>query len=94
MNAKTFMIAAYTKNDAYPDTIPDLEAAGFTPGTVGASDYVVEFELFNVTADGFCLRAWADTDTTRDLWVTQSSPVVGPIPVSDTAGRPDGCPGT
>jgi type IV pilus assembly protein PilA len=92
-NAKTFMVADFTKTGTYPDTLAKLQAAGFVPGTSSDSSYLVKFEFFNVNANGFCLRGWADIPgQTRDLWVTGNSGVVGPIAVGDFAGRPAGCP--
>ena len=94
-NAKVFMVAQFTKTNEYPDSLEELEAAGFVPGTTSSSGYTVEFEFFNVSASGFCLRGWADTDEAiRDLWVTDKTGVVGPIPIEDTEGRPAGCPTT
>jgi type IV pilus assembly protein PilA len=92
-NAKTYMIVEYSKNGTYPATLAALKSAGFIPSEVAASDYSVNFELFNVSANGFCLRGWADIPgATRDLWITDKSSVVGPIPVNDFAHRPAGCP--
>jgi prepilin-type N-terminal cleavage/methylation domain-containing protein len=93
VNAKTFMVADFTKTGTYPDTLAKLQAAGFVAGTSSDSGYVVKFEFFNVSANGFCLRGWADIPgETRDLWVTGNSAVIGPIPVGDFANRPAGCP--
>ena len=92
-NAKTFMVAEYTKSGSYPTTLAQLKTAGFSQSTDSTSDYSVNFEFFNVTANGFCLRGWADIPgQTRDLWVTAESGVVGPIPVNDFVHRPSGCP--
>ena len=93
VNAKTFMVAEYTKSGAYPTNLTQLKAAGFTQSASSSSDYTINFEFFNVTANGFCLRGWADIPgQTRDLWVTGGSGVIGPIPVTDYANRPAGCP--
>jgi type IV pilus assembly protein PilA len=93
VNAKTFMIAEFTESGSYPTNLAQLQAAGFTQSTSSSSDYVVNFQFFNVTANGFCLRGWADIPgQTRDLWVTAESGIVGPIAVGDTANRPAGCP--
>jgi len=92
-NAKTFMVQAFTSDGVYPADIDALELAGWNPTAETSDGYLVNWEMFNVSGDGFCLRAWADIDSgTRDLWVSASSGVVGPIEVDDYAGRPEGCP--
>jgi type IV pilus assembly protein PilA len=93
VQAKTIMVAAFTKDGTYPTTITALKTAGFKPGSASIPGYTVNWQLFNVSDRGFCLRAWADTDGARDLWVSAESGVVGPIAVSATTDRPKGCEG-
>ena len=91
--AKTIMVSAYAKNGSFPSSITALKAAGFTPSAKTTEGYVVNWEMFNVSDKGFCLRGWADTPgDAADLWIDASGGVVGPIAVSDLASRPDGCP--
>ncbi|HEX7835064.1 MAG TPA: type II secretion system protein [Pseudolysinimonas sp.] len=92
VQAKTVMVRQFMSTGTYPADYPSLIAAGFAPETSIPDRYTVTFELSNVSDAGFCIRGWADTDGAgHDLWVSASSGVVGPIPVGDVAGRPDGC---
>lgn len=89
--AKTTMIAAFTKDKAYPQTAADLVAAGFTPGDETKNGATVNVQVVRADAAGFCIRAWSSADTTRDMWVSSTSGVAGPIAVTSTVGRPAGC---
>lgn len=90
-DAKTRMVVSLVNSQKFPQTMTELYAAGFAPGSASSNGYTVKFELTNVTKTTFCLRAWADTDTTRDLWVSAESGVVGPIAVSAVSSRPKSC---
>lgn len=92
-SAKIVMVGAYVDGGSYPETIPDLVAAGFTPTLATPDGYTVSWEMAAVDADGFCLKATSDVPTTvREFWITESSAVVGPIDATDAASRPAGCP--
>lgn len=90
-SAKTTMIAAYTKNQAYPQSAADLIAAGFAPSDETKNGASANLQVMYAGAGGFCIRAWSNADTTRDMWVSSSSGVAGPISVTTTVGRPVGC---
>lgn len=92
VDAKHWMTFDFLDDGSFPATVAELQAAGFSPSAKTTDGYQVNWQLFNVTKTNFCLRAWADTDEVRDLWITASSGVVGPIPVADYGHRPAGCP--
>lgn len=95
VNAKTIMVTAFVEDGVYPADVDELEAAGFTPTAQTTDGYRVNWQMFNVSDTGFCLRGWADTPGDyADLWVSAGSGVVGPIAVEDYAARPAGCPGS
>jgi prepilin-type N-terminal cleavage/methylation domain-containing protein len=93
VNAKHQMVIAYQETGSFPATIADLKTAGFSPSAQTTDGYTVNWQMFNVSTSGFCIRAWADTPgDAADLWIDGTSGVVGPIPVGDYAHRPAGCP--